>query len=198
MDESLSIALMTEQNRRLSEIIAEDGARLRNFIRKRVRNDADAEDLLQEVFFEVVEAFSLKEPISQWGAWMFRVARNRIVDLFRRKQRWVFAEDSQTAEGDAGLSLLDSLPSPDAGPAEAYARSVLMDEIDEALDELPDAQREVFIANEIEGLSFKEIAARTGISINTLLSRKHYAVTHLRRRLGDVYNEFLKSGEVKK
>src|SRR5580704_856071 len=136
MDEPLSIAVMTDQNRQLSEIITENGARLRNFIRKRVSNDADAEDLLQEVFFEVVEAFDLKEPISQWGAWMFRVARNRIIDLFRRRQRWVFAEDPQTPQG-AEMSLLDSLPSPDAGPAEAYARSVLMDEIEEALDELP-------------------------------------------------------------
>jgi RNA polymerase sigma factor (sigma-70 family) len=198
MDDSVSAAVIADENRRLSEIFTENGARLRNFIRKRVPNDADAEDLLQEVFFEVVEAFSLKEPISQWGAWMFRVARNRIVDLFRRKQRWVFAEDPPTQAGDAEMSLLDSLPSPDSGPAEAYARSVLMDEIDEALDELPEEQREVFIAHEIEGFSFKEIAARTGISINTLLSRKHYAVTHLRRRLGDVYNEFLKSGEEQK
>jgi RNA polymerase sigma factor (sigma-70 family) len=160
-----------------------------------VSNDADAEDLLQEVFFEVVEAFSLKEPISQWSAWMFRVARNRIVDMFRRKQRWVFADDPQPTEGAAETSLLDQLPSPDAGPAESYARSVLMDEIDDALDELPDTQRDVFIANEIEGISFKEIAARTGVNINTLLARKRYAVAHLRRRLGDVYNEFLRSGE---
>ena len=198
MDEPLSIAVMTEQNRRLSEIIAEDGARLRNFIRKRVPNDADAEDLLQEVFFEVVEAFDLKEPISQWGAWMFRVARNRIVDLFRKKQRWVFAEDLHTPQGGTEISLLDSLPSPDAGPAEAYARSVLMDEIEEALDELPAEQREVFIAHEIEGLSFKEIAARSGVNINTLLARKRYAVAHLRRQLGDMYNESLKSGEGQK
>jgi RNA polymerase sigma factor (sigma-70 family) len=195
MEEPLSVALMTEQNRRLSEIIAEDGARLRNFIRRRVRNEADAEDLLQEVFYEVVEAFSLKEPISQWGAWMFRVARNRIVDMFRKRQRWVFAEDPQPNSGEAETSLLDQLPSLDAGPAEAYARSVLMDEIEEALDELPAEQREVFIAHEIEGLSFKDIAARSGVNINTLLARKRYAVAHLRRRLGNMYTEFLKSGE---
>ncbi len=198
MDEPLSIAVSPMQSRQLSEIITENSARLRNFIRKRVANEADAEDLLQEVFFEVVEAFDLKEPISQWGAWMFRVARNRIIDLFRRKQRWVFAEDPQTQHGGAEMSLLDSLPSPDAGPDEAYARSVLLDEIEEALDELPAEQREVFIAHEIEGLSFKEIAARSGVNINTLLARKRYAVAHLRRRLGDMYSEFLKTGEGQK
>ncbi len=188
---------MTEQNRQLSEMIAEEGARLRNFIRKRVPNEADAEDLLQEVFSEVIEAYRLTEPVRQWSAWMFQVARNRIVDLLRRKRLWGYASDSVAYSGDttAGVTLLDRLPSPDAGPAEAYARAVLLDEIEDALDELPDEQRDVFIAHEIEGDSFKEIAARTGVSVNTLLSRKHYAVTHLRRRLNDVYNEFLNSGE---
>jgi RNA polymerase sigma factor (sigma-70 family) len=197
MAEPLSVALMTEQNRQLSEVIAEDGARLRNFIRKRVPNDADAEDLLQEVFSEVIEAYRLMEPVRQWSAWMFQVARNRIVDFLRRKRLWGYASESagDSGNGDAETTLLDRLPSPDAGPAEAYARTVLLEEIEEALDELPDEQRDVFIAHEIEGYSFKEISARTGVSVNTLLSRKHYAVTHLRRRLNDVYNEFLHSGE---
>lgn len=197
MAEPLNVALMTEQNRQLSEVIAEDGARLRNFIRTRVPNEADAEDLLQEVFSEVIEAYRLMEPVRQWSAWMFQVARNRIVDLLRRKRLWGYANESAAdlAGGDAETALLDRLPSPDAGPAEAYARAVLLDEIEDALDELPDEQRDVFVAHEIEGYSFKEISARTGVSANTLLSRKHYAVMHLRRRLNDVYNEFLHSGE---
>ena len=181
--------MVMEQNRQISEIVTEERVRLRNFIRRRVPNEADAEDLLQEVFFEVVEAFNLHEPITQWGAWMFQVARNRIFDLFRRKRSWVITSDSEPAPGEAEISLLDSLPSPDAGPAEAYARSMLLDEIEDALDELPAEQRDVFIAHEIDGESFKEIAARTGVSVNTLLSRKHYAVVHLRRRLKDAMDE---------
>lgn len=189
---------MTEQNRQISGIIAAERPRLRNFIRKRIPNEADAEDLLQEVFFEVIEAFRLTEPVQQWSAWMYRVARNRIVDLLRKKRLWVFAGDPEPILGEAQSSLLDMLPSPDAGPAEAYARSVLLDELEDALDELPAEQREVFIAHEIDGDSFKQIAARTGVSVNTLLSRKHYAVLYLRRRLGDVYDEFRSSGETQK
>ena len=189
MSTSPSTAMVIEPNRQISAIITEERSRLRNFIRTRVPNEADAEDLLQEVFFEVVEAFNLREPITQWGAWMFQVARNRIFDSFRRKRLWVFAGDPEPAPGEAEASLLDSLPSPNAGPAEAYARSLLLDEIEDALDELPAEQRDVFIAHEMDGESFKEIAARTGVSVNTLLSRKHYAVVHLRRRLRDVFDE---------
>lgn len=190
MDEPSSIALMTEQDRQISEIIADQRSRLRNFIRKRVPNDADAEDLLQEVFFEVIEAYRLMEPVQQWSAWMFKVARNRIIDLFRKKRLGTPGNDL-AAVSDQGetLRLEDVLPSPDAGPAAAYARTVLLDELEEALDELPEEQREVFTAHEIEGYSFKEIAARTGVSVNTLLSRKHYAVLHLRRRLQAIYDE---------
>jgi len=194
MADLASVALMTEQDRKITEILTHEGSRLRNFIRRRVPNDADAEDLLQEVFFEVVEALRLGEPVAQWSAWMYRVARNRIVDLLRKKRLWSFADDPPAGESDP-TPLFDALPSPDAGPAEAYARSLLLEEIADALDELPGEQREVFIAHEIEGYSFKEISARTGVSVNTLLSRKHYAVTHLRRRLKDVYNEFFASGD---
>ena len=194
MAESLSIALMTEQDRQLTEILTHESSRMRNFIRSRVPNEADAEDLLQEVFFEVVEALRLGEPVAQWSAWMYRVARNRIVDLLRRKRLWGFGNDSPADESDE-TPLVDRLPSPDAGPAEAYARAVLLEEIEDALDELPREQRDVFIAHEIEGYSFKEISARSGVSANTLLSRKHYAVTHLRRRLKDVYHEFFASGD---
>jgi RNA polymerase sigma factor (sigma-70 family) len=199
MNAPVSVILMTEQDRQISEIIAEERSRLRNFIRKRVPNDADAEDLLQEVFFEVLEAYRLMEPAQQWSAWMFRVARNRIIDLFRKKRLVAFGNDPVAVSGEGeALRLEDVLPSPDAGPAEAYARTVVLDELDEALDELPEEQREVFIAHEIEGYSFKEIAARTGISVKTLLSRKHYAVVHLRRRLQAIYDEFVKMGEGQK
>lgn len=196
MDEPSSITSMTEQDRQLSGIIAEEGSRLRNFIRKRVPNEADAEDLLQEVFFEVIEAYRLMEPVQQWSAWMFQVARNRIIDLFRKKRQGALGNDPAALSGEGEtLRLEDVLPSPDAGPAEAYARTVLLDELEEALDELPEEQRDVFIAHEIEGYSFKEIASRTGVSVNTLLSRKHYAVVHLRRRLQAIYDEFVNAGE---
>ncbi len=196
MDEPSTVASMTEHDRRISEIIAEERSRLRNFIRARVPNEADAEDLLQDVFYEVVEAYRLTEPVQQWGAWMFRVARNRITDFFRRK-RLEPSGSEPVAVSDEGeeLRLEDVLPSPDAGPAEAYARTVLLEELAEALDELPEEQRDVFVAHEIEGISFKEIAARTGVGVNTLLSRKHYAVLHLRLRLRAIYDEFVRTGE---
>ncbi len=186
---------MTEQDRRISQIIAEERSRLRNFIRKRVPDEADAEDLLQEVFYEVIAAYRLMEPVQRWSAWMFQVARNRIVDLFRRKRLESFGSDPTAVAAEEGQ---DVLPSPDAGPAAAYARTVLLEELEEALDELPPEQRDVFVAHEIEGQSFKDIAARTGASVNTLLSRKHYAVLHLRRRLQAIHDEFVKTGEGKK
>jgi RNA polymerase sigma factor (sigma-70 family) len=200
MTELSSSTSMTEQDQQISDIIAGERSRLRNFIRKRVPNEADVEDLLQEVFFEVIEAYRLMEPVERWSAWMFRVARNRIIDLFRKKRLLEASGSDPVSVSDEGEALLlqDVLPSPDAGPAEAYARAVLLDELEEALDELPEEQREVFIAHEIEGDSFKEIAARTGASVNTLLSRKRYAVLHLRRRLQAIYDEFVKTGEGQK
>ena len=190
---------MTEQDRQISEFIAEERSRLRNFIRKRVPYEADVEELLQEVFYELIEAYRLMKPVQRWSAWMFRVACNRIIDLFRKKRLEALGSDP-IAASDEGEELLleDVLTSPDAGPADAYARTVLLDELEEALDELPEEQRDVFIAHEIEGYSFKEIAARTGVSVNTLLSRKRYAVVHLRRRLRAVYDEFGKMGEGQK
>jgi RNA polymerase sigma factor (sigma-70 family) len=188
MNERSSVTSMTEQDRQISEIIAGERSRLRNFIRKRVPNESDVDDLLQEVFYEFIEAYRFMEPVQRWGAWMFRVARNRIIDLFRKRRFEAVSDDRKP------LLLEDILPSPDAGPAAAYARTVVLDELGEALAELPAEQRDVFIAHEIEGHSFKEIAARTGVSVNTLLSRKHYAVVHLRRRLQAIYEEFVKSG----
>jgi RNA polymerase sigma factor (sigma-70 family) len=195
MDEPSSLTSMTKQDREISEIIDAERSRLRNFIRRRVPNEADVEDLLQEVFYELIEAYRLMKPVQRWSAWMFRVARNRIIDLFRKKRLEAFGSDPVTVsdEGEA-LSLEEVLTSPDAGPAEAYARTVLLEELEEALDELPQEQREVFIAHEVEGYSFKEIAARTGVRVNTLLSRKHYAVVHLRHRLQAIYDEFVKTG----
>ena len=190
MNAPASAAAMTEQDRRISAVVAGEGSRLRNFIRRRVPNPADAEDILQEVFYELVEANRLLMPIEHVTGWLFRVARNRITDLFRKKKPETSAGASiADDEGDL-LRLEDLLPSPDAGPEAQYARNVLLEEFEFALSELPDDQREVFVAHELEGRSFKELSAQTGVSINTLLSRKRYAVLHLRKHLQDVYDEF--------
>lgn len=183
--------LSLEQDQRISDAIAREQPRLRSFIRRRVADPGDAEDILQDVFYELVAAYRLMQPVEQVGAWMFRVARNRIIDLFRKRKR----EAGTPGAADSGemLRLEELLPSPEAGPEALFARSVLMDEIDAALDELPEEQRDVFIAHEIDGRSFKELAAETGLSVNTLLSRKHYAVLHLRRRLQAIYEEFTKA-----
>jgi RNA polymerase sigma factor (sigma-70 family) len=181
--------MTTEQDQRISAALKADGARLKNFIRKRVADEADAEDILQEVFFEFVEAYRLMKPIEQVGAWLFRVARNRIIDRFRKRSRELQREEPVNEDGER-LALEDLLPSPDAGPEAEYARSMLLAALDDAIDELPEEQREVFIAHEIEGRSFKEMASETGLSVNTLLSRKHYAVLHLRERLKNIYEEF--------
>ena len=195
MDEALRKQwMMAEQDDRISEAIDRDKTRLRNFIRRRVADPSDAEDILQEVFYELVETYRLMKPIEQVGAWLFRVARNRITDLFRKKKPEASTNDPVVAEEGEFLTLEDLLPSRDAGPEAAYARTVLLAELEDALEELPEEQREVFLAHEIEGRSFKELAAETGVSANTLLSRKHYAVIHLRERLRAVYDEFTKAG----
>ena len=186
--------MMAEQDQQISEAIHRERPRLRNFIRRRVADPSDAEDILQEVFYELVEAYRLTQPIEQVGAWLFRVARNRITDLFRKKKPEESTNAPILTEDGEFLALEDLLPSPDAGPEAAYARTVLLEELEDALDELPEEQREVFLAHEIEGHSFKELALETGLSVNTLLSRKHYAVIHLRERLRNVYDEFTKAG----
>ena len=192
MDEALRERwLMGQQDRQISEAINRDRARLRNFIRSRVVDRDDAEDILQDVFYELVEAYRTMQPLEQVTAWLFRVARNRITDLFRKREREAQRTLPATlAEDGEALLPEDLLPSPDAGPEAAYARSVLLEELDDALDELPAEQREVFIAHELMGRSFNELAAQSGVSVNTLLSRKHYAVLHLRRRLQAIYDEF--------
>jgi RNA polymerase sigma factor (sigma-70 family) len=190
MKEAIGINEMVDaQDQKISETFVRERARLRNFIRRRVPDRADAEDILQDVFYELVEAYRLMKPIEQVGAWMFRVARNRITDLFRKSKPEAL-EDQHASAADGEFFLLEELlPSPDAGPDAVYARTVLLEEIEDALDELPDDQREVFIAHEIEGRSFKQLAAETGLSMNTLLSRKHYAVIYLRERLREIYDE---------
>jgi len=179
-----------EQDQRISEVLQREQLRLRNFIRRRVPDPRDAEDVLQEVFYELVEANRLLMPIEHVTGWLFRVARNRITDLFRRKQPVRFSDIRVASEDDEPLRLEDLLPSPDAGPAALYARHVLLDELAQAIGELPEEQRKVFVAHELEGRSFKEIAAETGAGVNTLLSRKRYAVLHLRERLRSIYDDF--------
>ena len=184
MDTTLAAALMAEKETRLTETISRERARLGDFIRRRVADPGEAEDILQEVFFEFVEAWRLPEPIEQIGAWLFRVARNRIIDRFRKKKEEPLPA---TADDDEWLGI--ALPEADGGPEAAYARSVLLAAITRALDELPKAQRDVFIAHELDGRSFKELAAESGVAVNTLLARKRYAVLHLRARLQTLYDE---------
>ena len=181
-----------EQDQRISEVVKREQSRLRNFIHRRVPDRRDAEDILQEVFYELVEANRLLMPIEHVTGWLFRVARNRITDLFRKKQVKSLSDKAVADEDDELLRLEDLLPSPDAGPEALYLRQVLLEELELAVDELPKEQREVFVAHELEGRSFKEIAARTGVGVNTLLSRKRYAVVHLRERLQSIYDEFTK------
>jgi RNA polymerase sigma factor (sigma-70 family) len=183
-----------EPDQRISDVVEREQSRLRNFIRRRVPDSRDAEDILQDVFYELVEANRLLMPIEHVTGWLFRVARNRIIDLFRKKKPESF--DTAVTRNDDGdeepPAFEDLLPSPDAGPEALYARSVLLHELELAVGELPDEQRMVFVAHELEGRSFKEIAAETGVSVNTLLSRKRYAVLHLREQLQSIYDEFTK------
>jgi RNA polymerase sigma factor (sigma-70 family) len=185
-----------EQDQRISEVVKREQSRLQNFIRRRVPDPRDAEDILQEVFYELVEANHLLMPIEHLTGWLFRVARNRITDLFRKKKPESFSNTAaahKKTDDDEFLRFDDLLPSPDAGPDALYARNLLLDELESAVAELADEQREVFVAHELEGRSFKQMAADTGVSVNTLLSRKRYAVLHLRERLQSIYDEFTKA-----
>jgi RNA polymerase sigma factor (sigma-70 family) len=188
-----SLAQMALEAERNSDALKQEQSRLRSFIRRRVPDPRDAEDILQDVFCELAGANRLLMPIEHVTAWLFRVARNRIVDLFRKKKPESLSDAVITNEDGERLHLEDLLPSPDAGPEALYARGVLVDEIELALEELPEEQREVFVAHELEGRSFKEMAKETGVSVNTLLSRKRYAVLHLRDRLRSIYDDFNES-----
>jgi RNA polymerase sigma factor (sigma-70 family) len=181
-----------EQDERISEVVEREQSRLRHFIRRRVADPGDAEDILQDVLYALVEANRLLMPIEHVTGWLFRVARNRITDLFRKKKPERLGDAAVTDDDGERLELEDLLPSPDAGPEALYARGVLLDELELAVEELPEEQREVFVAHEWEGQSFKEMAEETGVSVNTLLSRKRYAVLRLRERLQGLYEEWMK------
>ena len=186
----MSATAMIEQDRQIAEVIAEQRSRLRSFIRKRVPNESDVEDLLQEVFYELVAAHRLLMPIDYVTGWLFSVARNRITDFFRKKRPETFADAAVENEEGELLRIEELLPSPDAGPEALFLRKMLFDELELAVGELPEEQREVFIAHEIEGRSFKEMSAESGVNVNTLLARKRYAVLRLRQRLQSIHDEF--------
>lgn len=179
-----------EQDRRIADVITREQSRLRNFVRRRVPDPSDAEDVLQDVFYKLVEANRLLMPIDHITGWLFQVARNRITDLFRQKTRERVIDADVVPGMDGRVSYEDLLPSPDAGPEALYVRQAMLDELEAALADMPEEQRDVFVAHELDGRSFKEIAAQTGVSLNTLLSRKRYAVRRLRERLQHVYDEF--------
>ena len=183
---------MAEQDQRISEVVKREGSRLRNFIRRRVPDPLDAEDILQDVFYKLVEANRLLMPIEHVTGWLFRVARNRITDFFRKKRPQSFADAVAGDENGELLRIEDLLPSPEAGPEAVYVHNMLLEELELALEELPDEQREVFVGHELEGRTFKEMAEETGVSVNTLLSRKRYAVLHLRERLRSFYDELMR------
>jgi RNA polymerase sigma factor (sigma-70 family) len=183
-----SNALMVERDKRIAETVSRERGRLGNFIRRRVPDPAEVEDILQDVFHEFVAAYRLPEPIEQVGAWLFGVARNRIIDRFRKKREEPLPEVPYGEDQEIWLDQV--LPSADDGPEAAYAQAVLLEELSAALAELPEDQRAVFIAHELDGRSFRELAAETGTGVNTLLARKRYAVLHLRARLQTIYDEF--------
>src|SRR5947209_17640 len=187
-----SSAVMSEQDRQISEIVVKERSRLRNFIRRRVPDPSEVEDILQDVFYKLVEANRLLMPIEHVTGWLFSVARNRITDLLRKKKPETFSDAAMEDESGELLHLEDLLPSPEAGPEAQYLRNVLLDELEVAIDELPGKQREILIAHEMDGRSFKEMSAETGVSVNTLISRKRYAVLYLRERLQEIYDEFTK------
>ncbi len=182
MEDALSGAF---SNDRLARIFRREQGRLRKFVRNRISDEGDVEDILQDVFSQLVEADRLMKPIEQVGAWLYRVARNRIVDFFRKRRPAQFGQDSD------GLNIEELLPSPDGGPEAALLRALFWEELEDALDELPGEQREVFLAHEIDGRSFQQISEETGVGVNTLISRKRYAVLHLRERLKEIKETIL-------
>ena len=178
---------MIERDSEITATVLRERSKLGHFIRRRVRDPSDAEDILQDVLYEFVQAYRLPEPIEQVSAWLFRVARNRIIDRFRKKKEQPLTETDDDTDDEYRLDI--ALPAQDGGPEAAYARSVLLKALQDALDELPADQRDIFVAHELEGRSFKELASDSGMSVNTLLARKRYAVLHLRARLQPVYDE---------
>jgi len=182
--------MAVDQDKQITEVVRREQSRLGSFIRRRVPDPGDAEDILQDVFYTLVEANRLLMPIEHVTGWLFTVARNRITDFFRKKKPEGFSDALVDEENGKPLTVEELLPSPDAGPDAVYMRNLLLDELQDALEELPKEQRDVFVANELEGRTFKEMSAETGVNVNTLLARKRYAVLHLRERLQDIYDEF--------
>ena len=194
MDAALTPHLTSSaQDREIAATVRRERGRLMAFIRRRVLDSSEAEDVLQEALYELVAAYRLMQPVEQAGAWLMRVARNRIIDRFRKKKPELLADQGLEGddEDDSGGSLEDLLPSPDDGPDALVIRELMLERIEEALDELPREQREVFIAQELEGASFKELAARWNVTVSALLSRKRYAVLYLRKRLKEAFDEWL-------
>ena len=182
---------LPQQDRDISATVHRERGRLLAYIRRWIADAAEAEDILQESLYELVLAYRLMEPVEQAGAWLARVARNRIIDRFRRRSSRPRAVAAPADEEDPGASLADLLPAAAAGPEAEVMRDILLKEIEAAVAELPDEQREVFIAHELDGVSFRELARRSGVGVNTLLSRKRYAVRYLRKRLQAVWDEWL-------
>ena len=191
MQAALSEPLIpSQQDRELSATVGRERGRLLAYIRRWIADAAEAEDILQEALYELVLAYRMLQPVEQAGAWLARVARNRIIDRFRRGGQ-LRAADVHADTDDVFGGLAQLLPAADEGPETAAMRELLLAEIERALAELPAEQREVFVAQELEGVSFRELAQRTGVSINTLLSRKRYAVRFLRARLQAAWEEWL-------
>jgi RNA polymerase sigma factor (sigma-70 family) len=193
MDAALHADLTrSAQDREIAATVRRERGRLLAFIRRRVLDAAEAEDVLQEALYELVAAHRLMQPVEQAGAWLMRVARNRIIDRFRKKKPELLADQGMEFDPDEEVGgLEDLLPSPDDGPDAEAIRALLLERIEAALDELPREQRDVFIAQELEGASFKELAARWNVTVSALLSRKRYAVLYLRKRLQAAYDEWL-------
>jgi RNA polymerase sigma factor (sigma-70 family) len=193
MSAQATVTAIMEQDDRIEEVVAREGGRLRSFIRRRVADAADVEDVLQDVLFELVRANRMLVPIEFVTGWLFRVARNRITDMFRKQRPETWADAGGMDDAGEPRLIEEILPSPEDGPLALAMRRALLEELDRAIGALPEEQRAVFVAHEIEGLSFKEIAAETGVNVNTLLSRKRLAVMALRRRLRRVHEEFLRT-----
>ena len=193
MGETLTILPLTvEQDQKIRESIRLNGKRLLNFIKRRIPDEDEAEDILQDVYYQLVQAMQLTKPIEQVSSWMFTVARNKITDLFRKKKEVrMEGQVMSQVDSDEMLSLHELLPSLEDSPDATFMRRILVEELEAAMEELPENQRWVFFQHEIEGKSFKELAQETGLTVNTLISRKRYAVLHLRERLSDIYNEFI-------
>jgi RNA polymerase sigma factor (sigma-70 family) len=183
-------ASMTFRHDEITTTVLRERSRLKHFIRRRVPDDGDAEDILQDVFHAFVEACHLPEPIEHASAWLFQVARRRIIDRFRKQRELAIDDTPDASVEDDDFRLELALPPASDGPEALLARAKVLTALQEALEELPQSQREIFIAHEIEGLSFKAMADLTGVGVNTLLARKRYAVLHLRSRLQSIYEDF--------